>query len=138
MWVGSPSSGKLSFCLVLKFFRDFSGIGADAKDDNVLLIEFWFQITKFAGFDGAARRAGFGIEIKKDALAFEILQRNLFAFVGNESEVWSFVADLQHEKASFSGNVILRKFVAGLKTGHYIGYYDKSLRRIAVTVCGLA
>ena len=50
-------------------------------------------IAKAAGFLGASRRIGLGIEIKHHSLAAKIFQGNLFAVFVRRTEVWGFIID---------------------------------------------
>ena len=67
--------------LCLEILERFFGVGANAENDNIFFIKFWLEIAKFAGLDGAAGSAGFGVEIEENALAFEMGERDLPAFV---------------------------------------------------------
>src|SRR5580658_3162393 len=89
---GIAEEREIQFLFLLETGQGLHGIGADAEDDDVLLVQFRAQIAEIAGFDGAAGGVGFGIEIEQDALAFEVSQGDFFAFVGFEVEVGGFVA----------------------------------------------
>jgi len=53
-------------------------------------------VTKLGRFDGSTGSAGFGEEEEKDALAGEVLERELLAFVGFETEGGGFGTYFEH------------------------------------------
>ena len=89
--------------VVLGFERSlgFDGVGAHAEDGHALLFELLLCVAKLGRFDGSTGGVGFGVEKEEDAVALEVFQGDFFAFVGLETEVGGFGADLQHESSSF-------------------------------------
>jgi hypothetical protein len=74
----------------------FDGIGAHAEDGDAELVEIFFCVTKLGRFDRSTGGVGFGIEEEEDALASEVFERDVFAFVGFEAEVGGFDAQFEH------------------------------------------
>jgi hypothetical protein len=74
----------------------FDGIGAHAEDGDAELVEFFFCVTKLGRFYRSTGGVGFGVEEEDDALAVEIFQGELFAFVRLKTEIWGFSAWFQH------------------------------------------
>ena len=61
--IGITQERKIQFLFDPEIGQRFHGIGANAEDGNFLGFEFWLVIAEFAGFGGAAGRAGFRIKI---------------------------------------------------------------------------
>ena len=68
------------------------GIGAEAEDGDAEFIEIFFCVTKLGRFDGSTGGAGFGVEEEEDALAGEVLEGEVGAFVGFQAEGGGFGA----------------------------------------------
>jgi hypothetical protein len=102
----------------------FDGIGAEAEDGDVELVEIFFCVAKLGRFDRSTGSVGFGVEEEEDALAGEVFERDFFAFVGLEAKGGGFSADFEHGKflASDIGSLTgigsggpLRRNASGLK-----------------------
>jgi hypothetical protein len=74
----------------------FDGIGAHAENGDAELVEIFFCVTKLGRFDRSTGGVGFRVEEEEDALACEVFERDLFAFVGFEAEGGSFGAKFEH------------------------------------------
>jgi hypothetical protein len=74
----------------------FDGIGAHAEDGDAELVEIFFCVTKLGRFDRSTGGVCFGVEEEEDALASEVFERDVFAFVGFEAEGGSFGAKFEH------------------------------------------
>jgi hypothetical protein len=74
----------------------FDGIGAEAEDGDVKLVEVFFCVTKLGRFDGSTGGVGFGVEEEEDAVADEVGEREDCSVVGLQGEVGGFGADLEH------------------------------------------
>ena len=74
----------------------FDGIGAHAEDGHAELVEIFFCVAKLGRFDGSTSGVGFGVEEEEDLLAGEVIQRDVFAFVGFEAEGGGFGAKFEH------------------------------------------
>jgi hypothetical protein len=70
----------------------FDGIGAHAEDGHAELVELLLCVAKLGRFDGSTGGAGFGVEKKQNALAFEVGQGDKRVAVGFETEAGGFVA----------------------------------------------
>jgi len=70
----------------------FDGIGAQSKDGDAELVEFFFCVTKLGRFDRSTGGVCFGVEEEEDAPAAEIFQGEFFAFVRLEMEIGGFGA----------------------------------------------
>jgi len=57
-------------------------------------------VTKLGRFDGSTGSAGFGEEKEEDALAGEVFERELLAFVGFEAEGGGFGTNFEHSSSS--------------------------------------
>ncbi len=93
---GIAEQRKIEFVLFLEPSKRFDGIGAHAEDGNAELIELPLCVTKLGRFDGSTGSAGFGKEEEKDALAGEVFERELLAFVGFEAEGGGFGTNFEH------------------------------------------
>jgi hypothetical protein len=74
----------------------FDGVAAHAEDGHAELIEIFFCVAKLGRFDPSTGGVGFGVEEKEDALPSEVFERDFFAFVGWETEVWGIGAYFEH------------------------------------------
>jgi hypothetical protein len=83
--------------LVLEFLLRLGRVARDTQNDSTGLLYLLEDITKAAGFDGAAGSVGPGIEEKHYRFAAKILQVHGLVFFGLKREVGNFVAHL-HEK----------------------------------------
>ncbi len=79
---GVAEQREIEILLGLEGGLGFDGIGAHAEDGDAEIVEFLFCVTKLGRFDGSTGGAGFGVEEEEDALAGEVLERDVFAFVG--------------------------------------------------------
>jgi len=89
---GIAEQGKIEFVLFLEPCKRFDGIGAHAEDGHAELVELPLGVTKLGRFDGSTGSAGFGEKKEENALAGEVLEGDLLAFVGFEAEGWGFSA----------------------------------------------
>jgi len=74
----------------------FDGIGAHADYGDAELVEIFFCVTKLGRFHRSTGGVGLGVEEEEDALASEVIQRDVFAFVGFEAEGGGFGAKFEH------------------------------------------
>jgi hypothetical protein len=74
----------------------FDGIGAHAEDGDAELVEILFCVTKLGRFYRSTGGVCFGVEEEENALASEVFERDLFAFVGFEAEGGGFGAKFEH------------------------------------------
>ena len=88
--------GEIEILLGLEGGLGFDGIGAEAEDSDVELVEFFFCVTKLGRFDGSTGSVGFGVEEEEDALASEVGEGEGFAVVAFQGEAGGFGADLEH------------------------------------------
>jgi hypothetical protein len=93
---GIAEQEEIEFVFFLEGSESFDGVGAQAKDGDPEFIECFFCVTKLGRFDGSTGGVGFGIEEEEDALAGEIFERELLAFVGLETEGGGFGTDFEH------------------------------------------
>jgi hypothetical protein len=109
----------------------FDGIGAHTKDGDAELVEIFFCVTKLGRFDGSTGSVGFGVEEEEGALAGEVLEGDLYAFVGVEAEGGGFGTDFEHDDpllqilAEVSGKTSglkARATAAGVKSAACEGY----------------
>jgi hypothetical protein len=70
----------------------FDGIGAEAEDGDVELIEILFCVAKLGRFDGSTGGVGFGVEEEEEALAGEVSEGEDGAVVGFQGKVGGFGA----------------------------------------------
>ena len=90
--VGEEVIGKV--VLVLELLLILDGVARDAENDDAGLLKLLEGVAEAAGFDGAARRVGAGIEEENDRLALEVGEGDVFALLVLEGEVFYFVAYL--------------------------------------------
>jgi hypothetical protein len=95
---------EIEFVLFLEPRKRSDGIGAHAEDGHAEFVELPLCVTKLGRFDGSTGSAGFGEEEEKDALAGEVLERELLAFVGFEAKGGGFGAYFEHRN-SFAFNL---------------------------------
>jgi len=93
---GVAEQGKIEVLLGLEGGLGFDGIGTEAEDGDVELVEIFFCVTKLGRFDGSTGGVGFGVEEEEDALAGEVGEGEDGAVVGFQREVGGFGADLEH------------------------------------------
>jgi hypothetical protein len=70
--IGVAEQGEIQILLGLEGGLSFDGIGAEAEDGDVELVEVFFCVAKLGRFDGSTGGVGFGVEEEKDALAGEV------------------------------------------------------------------
>jgi hypothetical protein len=70
--VGVAEQGEIQILLGLEGGLGFDGIGAEAEDGHVELVEVFFCVTKLGRFDGSTGGVGFGVEEEEDALTGEV------------------------------------------------------------------
>jgi hypothetical protein len=70
--IGVAEQGEIRILLGLEGGLSFDGIGAEAEDGDVELVEVFFCVAKLGRFDGSTGGVGFGVEEEKDALAGEV------------------------------------------------------------------
>ena len=89
---GIAEQGEIQILFLLEGGLGFDGIGAEAEDGDVELVEIFFCVTKLGRFDGSTGGVGFGVEEEEDALAGEVGEGECFAIVGFQGEVGGFGA----------------------------------------------
>jgi len=92
---GVAEQREIEILLGLEGGLGFDGVGAHAENGDAEIVEFLFCVAKLGRFDGSTGGAGFGVEEEEDALAGEVLERDVFAFVGLEAEGGGFGADFE-------------------------------------------
>ena len=60
----------------------FDGVSAHAEDGHIKLVKLPLCVAKLGRFNRSASGVGFGEEEEQDALASEVFECELFAFVG--------------------------------------------------------
>ncbi len=117
--VGIAQQREIEPVLSLERRLRFDGIGAHAEDGNLALIELLFCVTKLGRFDGSTGGIGFRKEEEQDALAVKVVERDVFVFVGLETEGGSFGAGLEHRDSlveSLTGSQLGRSMLRPYKT----------------------
>jgi hypothetical protein len=93
---GIAKQGETEILLGLEGGLGLDGIGAEAEDGDVELVEVIFCVTKLGRFDGSTGGVGFGVEEEEDALAGEVGEGDGFAVVGFQGEAGCFGAWFDH------------------------------------------
>jgi hypothetical protein len=93
---GVAEEWEIEILLSLEGGLGFDGIGAEAEDGDVELVEVFFCVTKLGRFDGSTGGVGFRVEEEEDALAGEVGEGKSFALVGFQGEVGGFGAGFEH------------------------------------------
>ena len=70
--IGVAEQGKVEILLGLEGGLGFDGVGAEAEDGDVELVEVFFCVAKLGRFDGSTGGICFGKEKEENALALEI------------------------------------------------------------------
>ena len=92
---------KIEPVLFLEPCKRFDGIGAHAEDGDAAFVEFFFCVAKLGRFYRSTGSVGFGKEKEEDALAREVFDRDVFAFVGFEAEGGGLGTYFEHSISSF-------------------------------------
>ena len=87
---------KIEIVLGLERGLGFDGVGAHAEDGHAEFVELLLCVTKLGRLDGSTGSVGFGVEEEEDALASEVFEGDVFAFVGFEAEGGGFGAKFEH------------------------------------------
>ena len=98
---GIAEQGEIEILLCLKRSKSFDGIDAHSEDGDAELVEFFFCVTKLGRFYRSTGSVGFGKEKEEDALAREVFDRDVFAFVGFEAEGGGLGTYFEHSISSF-------------------------------------
>ncbi|HEV1994458.1 MAG TPA: hypothetical protein VGR03_09010 [Candidatus Acidoferrum sp.] len=98
---GIAEEGEIEILLCFERGLGFDGIGAHAEDGDAELVEVFFCVAKLGRFDRSTGGVSFGIEEEQDALAGEVFERDVFAFVGFEAEGGGFGTYFEHSSPSF-------------------------------------
>jgi hypothetical protein len=93
-WIAEQ--GEIELLLFLEGGLGFDGIGAHAEDGDAELVEIFLCVTKLGRFYRSTGGVGFGVEEEEDALASEVFERDVFAFVGFEAEGGGFGTKFEH------------------------------------------
>jgi hypothetical protein len=93
---GIAKQGETEILLGLEGGLGLDGIGAEAEDGDVELVEVIFCVTKLGRFDGSTGSVGFGVEEEEDALAGEVGEGEDGAVVGFQGEAGGFGAWFEH------------------------------------------
>ena len=64
---GIGEQRKIELVFGLERGLRFDGIGAHAEDGHIVLVEFFFCVTKLGRFDRSTGGAGFGVEKEDDS-----------------------------------------------------------------------
>jgi hypothetical protein len=104
---GVAEQGEIKILLGFERGLGLDGIGAQAKDGDAELVEFFFCVAKLGRFNRSTGSVGFGVKEKEDALAGEVFEGDGGAFVGLKAEGGGFGADFGHRKflASDAGSL---------------------------------
>jgi hypothetical protein len=94
--VGVAQQRKIQLLLGFEQRKRLFIVRAGAKNESTGLLELRFCVTKLGRFGGSTGGIGSRKEKEHDALALEILKRDLFAFIGFQPEIRGFLAWLQH------------------------------------------
>lgn len=94
--VGIAEQREIEFELGPEQGLGFDRVGARAKNGHFEPVELLFCVAKLGRLDDSTGGVGFGEEEKQNALAFEVLERDGFVFVGLQAERGGFVAGLEH------------------------------------------
>ena len=89
---GIAEKGEIQILFLLEGGLGFDGVGAEAEDGDVELVEIFFCVAKLGRFDGSTGGVGFGVEKEEDALAGEVGEGEDGAVVGFQGEVGGFGA----------------------------------------------
>jgi hypothetical protein len=93
---GIADQRKIQLLPGFEFRQGRFGIGASAENHRVQLVEVFLCVTELGRFGGSTGSVGFGEEKQNDALAGEVLQRNIASGVGFQRKVRSFLSNFQH------------------------------------------
>ena len=93
---GIAEQREIEPVLFLERNKSFDRIGAHAENGDIEPLELLLCVTKLGRFDRSTGSAGFGEEEEQDALAGEVLERDLLPFVGFEAKGGSFGANFEH------------------------------------------
>ena len=91
---GIAEQREIKFVLVAEVLQGLHRVGAGSENGDAELVELLFCVTKLGRFDRSTGSAGFGEEEQEHALAREVLEGDVLAFVGLETEGGGFGADL--------------------------------------------
>ena len=69
---GVAEQGEIEILLGFEGGLGFDGIGAQAKDGDAELVEFFFCVAKLGRFDGSTGSVGLGVEEEEDLPADEV------------------------------------------------------------------
>jgi len=69
---GIAQQREIQLVLGLEGCLGLDGVGAEAQDGNLELIELLFCVAKLGRLNGSTRSVGLGIKKKQDAAAFEV------------------------------------------------------------------
>lgn len=92
--VGVGKERVLEIVLFGELLLRLDGVARDAEDYYASLLQFCEMVAKAAGFDGAARGVGLGIEEEYDGLAGEVGEVDDVAVLIRQGEIFYDVADL--------------------------------------------
>ncbi len=90
--------GVRQVVLLFEFLLGLGRVARDTQDDGAGLLYLFEDITKAAGFDGAAGSIGLGIKEEHDRFAAEIFQVHGLVFFSLKRKVGHFVVHF-HEKS---------------------------------------
>jgi len=93
--------GEIEILLCLERSKSFDGIGAHSEEGDAELVEFFFCVAKLGRFYRSTGSVGFGKEKEKDPLAREVFERDVFAFIGFETEGGGLGTYFEHSISSF-------------------------------------
>ena len=93
---GIAEQREIEILLGLEGGLGFDRVGAEAKDGDAEFVESFFCVTKLGRFDRSTSGAGFGVEKEEDALADEVFEGEVSAFVGFQAEGGGFGAGFEH------------------------------------------
>jgi len=97
--IGIAEQWKIETVLLLEGGQGFDGVGAQAEDGNFAPVKLLFCVTKLGRLNGSTGSIGLGIKKEQDTLAFEVLEADASAVVGEEAECGGFFTWFEHGNA---------------------------------------
>jgi hypothetical protein len=102
-----------------EFFLRLGRVAGNAQNDGAGLLYLLEYITKAAGFDGAARSVGPGVEEKHHRLAGIVLQVYGFVFFSLKGKIGNFVVHL-HETSPSPKEIAMQRDYSMITKGAHI------------------
>ena len=87
---------EIQFLFGAEFCLGRFAVGAGTENHYIKFVEVLSGVTKLGRFGGSTGRVGLGIEKHDNALSGEVLQRDVFPFVGFQLKRGSLVSNFKH------------------------------------------